>query len=171
MKLKLLCLLLLAGTAIAAVPPPDPDSPFYVPPPPFIDVDDSIVLETVLKGIWETPPGAAPFSFEIIDNQSHHFILRVLTQSYCKELLIDQHALMIGFEAPSSANVRTSDLHITMAEIKFDGDRKDANCVGMPMWITFKFSSPPHYNAASVTVRQQFETGPDENAYEMTRTH
>jgi hypothetical protein len=58
-----------------------------------------------------------------------------------------------------------------MAEIKFDGDREEANCLGMPAWITFKFSSPPNYNAASVTVRQQLESGPDENAYEMTRTH
>ena len=170
MTLKPLCLLLLAGTAVAAVPPPDPDSPFYIPPPPFIDVDDNVVLESVLKGIWETPPGAAPLKFEIIEKQSHHFSLRVLTQSYCKELLIDQYALTIGFEAPSSADVRTSDLHITMAEIKFDGDREEANCLGMPVWITFKFSSPPNYSAASVTVREQFETGPDENAYEMTRT-
>ncbi len=36
MKLKLLCLLLLAGTAIAAVPPPDPDSPFYVLTSPVV---------------------------------------------------------------------------------------------------------------------------------------
>ena len=168
MKLKMLCLLLLAGTAVAYVPPPD--SPFYVPPPPFIDVDDNVVLETVLKGIWETPPGAAPLKFEIISQQSHRFSLRVLTQPYCKELLIGQYALTIGFEVPSSASVRTSDLRITMAEIKFDGDREEANCLGMPVWITFKFSSPPNYNAASVTVREQFETGPDETAYEMTRT-
>jgi hypothetical protein len=167
MKIKPLCLLVLAGTAIAAVPPPD--SPFYVPPPPFIDVDDGVVLETVLGGVWETPPGQAPLKFEIIDKQSHHFSLRVLTQNYCKELLIGQYALTVGFKAPSSANVRTSDLHITMAQIKFDGDREEANCLGMPVWITFNFSSPPNYDAASVTVREQFETGPDENAYEMTR--
>jgi hypothetical protein len=103
MKPKSLCLLLLAATAIAAASPPDPDSPFYVPPPPFIDVDNSAVLETVLKGIWETSLGPARFRFEVIENQSHHFSLRVLTESYCKELLIDQYALTIRFEAPSSA--------------------------------------------------------------------
>jgi len=171
MKSKPLFLLLLAGVSFAAVPPPDPDSPFYIPPPPFMDVDNSVVLETVLKGVWETPLGAAALRFEIIAKPAHHFSLRVLTQSYCKELPIGQYALTVGFEAPSSSNVRTSDLHISRAEIKFDSDREEANCLGMPVWITFKFSSPPNYNAASVTVREQFEEGPDENAYEMTRIH
>jgi hypothetical protein len=170
MKLKNLFLLLLAGTAFAH--PPPPDSPPYVPPPTFIDLDDDVlnndvVLETALKGIWETKTGVPPLMFEITGPRYTQFGLRVLTQSFCKELLIDKYALTISFEEPSSAR----DLRITMAEIKFDGDREDANCLGMPVWITFKFSSPPNYNTASVTVREQFVTGPDENVYEMTRTH
>jgi hypothetical protein len=57
-----------------------------------------------------------------------------------------------------------------MAEIKFDVDRRKANCLGMPAWITFKFASPPNYEAAKVTVREQFVQGPVESEYEMTHS-
>lgn len=170
MKIKKPALLLLAGTAFAR--PPPPDSQPYVPPPTFIDLDDDfinndVVLETALKGIWETKTGAPPLKFEITGQRYTQFGLRVLADSFCKELLIGKYALTIEFEEPTSPR----DLRITMAQIKFDGDREDANCLGMPAWITFRFSSPPNYNAASVTVREQFVTGPEENVYEMTRTH
>jgi hypothetical protein len=65
MKLKNLSLLLSAGTAFAHPPPPQP----YVPPPTFIDLDDDVinndvVLETALNGIWETNTNAPPLKFE-----------------------------------------------------------------------------------------------------------
>jgi hypothetical protein len=161
MKTKIVFLLLLAGPALAH--PPPPESPLYVPPPPFIDVDDDDVLQRVLRGIWEAQPNTPALKFEITGRKPHHFRLRVLTHPYCKGL-IDRYALTIGFEEQSSA----TDLRITMAEIKFDGDRKRGNCLGMRAWITFKFALPPNYEAAKVTVREQFVQGPDENEYEMT---
>jgi hypothetical protein len=153
--------LLLAGPAFAF--PPPPGSPGYIPPPQFVDVDFDDVLQRVLKGNWETQPNTPAFKFEITGRKPHHFRLRVLSQPYCKALLIDQYARTVGYEALSSA----TDLRLTMAQIKFDGDRKETNCLGMPAWITFKFASPLNYNAAKVTVREQFVEGPDENEYEM----
>jgi hypothetical protein len=163
MKLKTLSSLLLVGTVFAH--PPPPDSPPYVPPPPFIDVDADVVVETALKGIWETQPGAPNLRFEVTGQRNTHFGLRVLTNSFCRELFFDKYAL--SYEGASSS----TDLRIAMAEIKLDADREDANCLGMPVWITFRFPSPPNYNVANVTVREQFATGPDENVYEMIRTH
>jgi hypothetical protein len=96
MKLENLFLLLLAGTAFAHPPPPDTQP--YIPPPTFIDLDDDVinddvVLETALKGIWETKTGAPPLKFEITGQRYTQFGLRVLAHSFCKELLIDKYAL------------------------------------------------------------------------------
>lgn len=159
---KVIFSLLLSAPAFAF--PPPPGSPGYVPPPPFIDVDFDDVLETVLKGIWETQPNTPVIKFEITGRKPHHFKLRILSQPHCKAVPIDQYALTVGSEVPSSA----TDLRLTMAEIKFDGDREKTNCLGMPARITFKFVSPRKHNAAKVTVREQFVEGPDENEYEMT---
>jgi hypothetical protein len=154
--------LLLSAPALAH--PPPPGSPGYVPPPPFIDVDFDDVLQTVLKGIWETQPNAPVFKLEIAGRKPHHFVLRILSQPHCKALLIDRYALTVGSAASRSA----TDFRITMTEIKFDGDREKANCLGMPAQITFKFASPLNHNAAKVTVREQFVDGPDEKEYQMT---
>jgi hypothetical protein len=89
-----------------------------------------------------------------------------LSQSHCNALLIDRYALTIGQEMPLSY---ATDIHPNMVQINFDGDRKKANCLGMPAWIIFKFASPLNYKSAKVTVREQFVTSPDENEYEMTR--
>jgi hypothetical protein len=88
-----------------------------------------------------------------------------LSKPYCEALPIDQYALTVGYEPPLSK----TDLRVTSAQIKFDGDRKKTNCIGMPAWITFKFSSPLNHNAAKVIVREQFAEGPDESEYEMVR--
>jgi len=156
--------MLLAGPSIAFPPNPPPGSPNYVPPPPLVDVDFDDVLQSVLKGNWETQPNTSGFKFEITGRRPHHFRLRVLSQPYCKPLPIDQYALTVSYEVPSTA----TDLRLTTAEIKFDGDRKETNCLGMPARITFKFVSPLNHGAAKVTVTEQFVEGPDENEYEMT---
>jgi hypothetical protein len=141
MMKKILFLILLAGPAFAFPPNPPPGSPFYVPPPEFVDVDFDDVLQRVLKANWETQPHTSGFKFEITGRKPHHFRLRVLSQPHCKALVIDRYALTIGQEVPSSP----TDLRLTMAQIKFDGDRKETNCLGMPAWITFEFASPPNY--------------------------
>jgi hypothetical protein len=125
MMKTILFLMLLAGPAFA-YPPPSPGSPLYVPPPKFVDVDFDDVLQRVLVGNWETLPNTLAFKFEITGRKPHHFRLRVLSQPRCKALVIDRYALTIGQEVPSSA----TDLHLTMAQIKFDGDRKKMNCLG-----------------------------------------
>jgi hypothetical protein len=141
-------LLMLAGPATAL--PPPPGSPGYVPLPEFVDVDFDDVIETVLKGGWkEAQPTGPPFKFEITGRKPHHFKLRILTYPYCKAVLIDRYALGVGFEKAAPAH----DL-IKKAELKFDGERKKANCLGMPAWIAFHFASPPNYQSAKVTVRE-----------------
>ena len=162
MMQKILFLVLLAGPALAY--PPPPGSPLYVPPPPFIEVDLDGVLQRVLKGTWETEPKAPVFKFEITGRKPHHFRLRILSQPSCKALPIDRYALTVGFAPPLSA----TDFRMTMAQIKFDGDREKTNCLAMPACITFEFATPLNHNAAKVTVREQFLQGPDENEYAMT---
>jgi hypothetical protein len=162
MMQRTLFFLLAAGSAFAY--PPPPGSPGYVPPPPFVDVDFDDVLQRVLKGTWESKSSTPALKFEITGGKPHHFRLRVLSRPHCKALQIDQYALTVGgYEDQSSA----TELHLTMAEIKFDGERKDTNCLGMPSWITFNFPSPLNHDAARVAVREQFAEGPDEKDYEM----
>jgi hypothetical protein len=134
-------------------------------PPPFVKVDSDDVLKRIIKGVWKTHPDGPAISFEITGGRPHHFKFRVLSKPYCEALPIDQYALTVGYEPPLSK----TDLRVTSAQIKFDGDWKKTNCIGMPAWITFKFSSPLNHNAAKVIVREQFAEGPDESEYEMVR--
>ena len=127
-------------------------------PPPFVKIDTDDVLDRIIKGVWKTQPDGPAISFEITGERPHHFKFRVLSQPYCEALPIDQYALTVGYEPPRSK----TDLRITSAQIKFDGDRKKTNCLGMPSWITFKFSSSLNHHEAKVIVREQFLEGPDE---------
>jgi hypothetical protein len=133
-------------------------------PPPWVDVDFDDVTEKVLKGIWEAQSSGTPFKFEISGRKPHHFSLRVLSQPNCEPLTIDRYAVSVGLEPPSSK----TDVRITSVELKFDGERKESNCLGLPSWLTFKFASSLHYEEAKVTVRQQFVAGPDESVFDMT---
>jgi hypothetical protein len=160
LRSRIAILLLLAGPVGAQ----QPGSPYYIPPPNFADVDFDDVIERVLKGIWKAQPIGQPLTFEITGQRPHHFKLRVLTHPYCKVLHIDRYALTVEVDQPEDAH---NPPLISMAEIKFDGNRKKTNCLSMPAWITFHFASPPNYEGAKVTIREQLVEGPDENEYEM----
>jgi hypothetical protein len=133
-------------------------------PPPFVDVDFDDVTEKVLMGTWEAQSGGTPFKFEISGQKPYHFSLRVVSQPDCEPLPIDRYAVSVGLEPPSS----TTDVRITSVELKFDGERKESNCLGMPSWLTFRFASSLHHEEAKVTVREQFAAGPDERVFDMT---
>jgi hypothetical protein len=133
--------------------------------PPFVKVDPDLVLKRILRGVWKSRADRMAISFEITGETPHHFKLRVLSQPKCEVLPIDQYALTVGYERPISK----TDLRVTSATIKFDGDRKTTNCLSMPAWITFKFPSALNHNAANVIFREQFVEGPDESEYEMIR--
>ena len=133
-------------------------------PPPFVDVDFDDVSEKVLTGTWEAPSSGTPFKFEISGQKPYPFSLRVLSQPNCVPLPIDRYAVSVGLEPLSS----TTDIRITSVELKFDGERKESNCLGMPSWFTFRFASSLHHEEAKVTVREQFAAGPDESFFDMT---
>jgi hypothetical protein len=135
-------------------------------PPPWVNVDFDDVTEKVLKGTWEAQSSRTPFKFAISGRKPYHFSLRVLSQPNCEPLLIDRYAVSVSLDPRSSA----TDVRITSVELEFDGERKENNCLGMPSLLTFTFASSLHHEEAKVTVREQFGRGPDENAYEMTRT-
>jgi hypothetical protein len=133
-------------------------------PPPWVDVDFDDVTEKVLKGTWTAQSSGTPFKFEISGRKPYHFSLRVLSQTDCEPLTIDRYAVSVGLEPSSS----TTDVRITSVELKFDGERKESNCIGMPGWLTFRFASSLHHEEAKVTVREQFVVGPDESVFDMT---
>ena len=155
--------LLLISPSLSSARPPPPDLS-QVPFPTFYDVDHYDVFQRLLKGTWAAHAGVPQLKFEISGRKPNHYRLRVLTHRYCHWLLTGDYGLTTDKEQPPSA----PELRIFKAEFSFDGDRKKTNCLGMRAWITFDFASPPNYEVAKVTVREQFEQGPVENEYEMT---
>jgi hypothetical protein len=137
---RLTATLLLIGPNLSSASPPSPDSPLYVPPPPFVDpdTDDPRSANHLLQGIWDSSSSTDHFAFEI---KLQRF--RVL-RSDCEWL---------HWEWVNATNeLIDGKLVLTKGTIRVVAEPGGTTCLEVPILINIDFNSPPKYDVAKVAM-------------------
>jgi hypothetical protein len=137
---RLTATLLLIGPNLSSASPPSPDSPLYVPPPPFVDpdTDDPRSANHLLQGIWDTSSSTDHFAFEI---------------KLLKFRVMRSHCDWLHWEWVSGTDeLINGKLVLTKGTIRVVGEPGATTCLGVPILINIDFSSPPKYDVAKVAL-------------------
>jgi hypothetical protein len=134
-------LLLAAPAPNAYAYPPPPDSPGYVPPPPF--VDPPFWGPVLMEGVWTSTSGSAGFSFEMTSEK-----FRVLRPG-CQW----RSWRWIGTSYDNSEDGKIVRKEVT---IRVLGKRKNA-CLDVPLYIYFVYLALPSNDVAEVCLEGRRE--------------
>ena len=129
---------LLTGSSLSSAHPPSPDSPLYVPPPPFIDpeTDDARSANHLLQGIWDMSSGTDHFGFEI---------------KLQKFRLLSSDCDWLHWEwVTATDELIDGKLVLTNGTIRVVAESGGTTCLEVPILIHMDFGSPPKYDAAKV---------------------